>query len=270
MVRSRKKTQEPVDERPPDIGSRRQRGRLLQREGDPRAPRLDAAVGRRTSRSGHRSSASAGVDLGDGARVRRRAPATVRRPRALSAVGRLRRADRLLLRAAARNGLEKLADTGRPGQRVVRGAARHRSRNSLRSTIASPRSRSRTPRKATRPSLRSSVPKVRLGTGTRASGPGARSASTRSSASTAIGSTKSHCSSRSSRRRSRRSDLAGTCSRWRTATVRACSIPRSTRCPTDEVLEADRVDETRGVAMRGTVTKKGNKWYVIDRATPIR
>ena len=57
---------------------------------------------------------SASVDLGHGARLRRRTPAPLRRPRAVLALGPLRRAYRLLLPPAPGSQRAQLADTGRP------------------------------------------------------------------------------------------------------------------------------------------------------------
>ena len=54
-----------------------------------------------TGSPAHRPPAAAGVDLGDGAGLRRRAAPPVRRPRAVPAVAGVRRADRLLLPPAA-------------------------------------------------------------------------------------------------------------------------------------------------------------------------
>ncbi len=53
--------------------------------------------GRRPPRPAHRPHLAPGVDLGHGAGLRRRTPAPLRRPRALPALGALRRAHRLLL-----------------------------------------------------------------------------------------------------------------------------------------------------------------------------
>ena len=123
----------------------RQRGRLLQREGDPGAPGDDPAGRRRAAGPAHRPPAPAGVDLSDGARLRRRPPPPLRRPRAVPAVGGLRRADRLLLHPAARH---RRAGAGRhapAGRRALRLRCSARSTSSTLSTSASPRSTSTNP-----------------------------------------------------------------------------------------------------------------------------
>ncbi len=161
-------------------------------QGDSRAARVDATVGRRAAEPADRPPVAAGFDLGDGARLRRRTPATLRRPRAVPVLGGVRRADRLLLRAAARHRPRACSPTPSGPWPSCTPHCSAASTSSTRSTSASPRSGSTTRSRPTRSSPRCSAGRRRArGTGTRASARGDASGCRRSSASTATGSTRS-------------------------------------------------------------------------------
>ena len=257
MPRRRKRDEDPSIDGAAATGTpRRQRGRLVQRQGDPGAPRLDPAVGRRAARPAHRPRTAAGVDLGHGAWLRRRPAATFRRPRAVPAVDGVRRADRLLLHPAARDRL-RTARRHRPaGHRAVRRVARDRSTSSPPSTSGSPRSASATPTRPTTCSPRSSAPR----TGPRNWHEHFRTWRKKRLARDERGVRRPARRGRGvprgvRRTGSRRSDRRATCSRWRTRHDGAI------------VLVAR---PGRGVAMRGSVIKKGDRYYVKIELDPTR